>query len=370
MNSAAPAREPSGELGVEIETLDRFDTQVATRGTLAQCYLQSLDLTGRTPTLAGVDVTRAVFLGCTFAAGVENDLEARGALVFPTLPQLPFNPYRAGLYHPDELYRGLDAGYRHTMDARIFRWWRYLGRRRPLAGELACALHDHAIGDALDEEWTRSAYPRVGVMGGHAALRGSGEYAAAARLGHRLAGQGYWVVTGGGPGAMEATNLGAGLSGDDLPAALDMLAGVPSATDIDAWAAAAFEVRRRWDVTGPSFGIPTWYYGHEPPNVFVRGIAKYFSNALREETLLDASTGGLVILPGAAGTVQEVMQSITTRYYATDDATIGPLILVGVDYWTLIRPVWPLLASLAAGRRMAGGLHLVDSVDEAAALLP
>jgi hypothetical protein len=32
--------------------------------------------------------------------------------------------------------------------------------------------------------------------------------------------------------------------------------------------------------------IPTWFYGYEPPDVFASAMAKYFSNALREDVLL------------------------------------------------------------------------------------
>ena len=53
----------------------------------------------------------------------------------------------------------------------------------------------------------------VGVMGGHAAPRGSAVFAEAALLGRLLARSGQVVATGGGPGAMEAANLGAYLSG-------------------------------------------------------------------------------------------------------------------------------------------------------------
>jgi hypothetical protein len=39
---------------------------------------------------------------------------------------------------------------------------------------------------------------------------------------------------------------------------------------IDAWAHGAFQVRARWPVTsaGRSLSIPTWFYGHEPTNIF------------------------------------------------------------------------------------------------------
>ena len=65
-----------------------------------------------------------------------------------------------------------------------------------------------------------------------------------------------------------------------------------------------------------SVGIPTWFYGHEPPNVFCDAIGKYFSNAIREDGLLARCTAGLVVLEGAAGTVQEIFQAATRLYYA------------------------------------------------------
>lgn len=49
----------------------------------------------------------------------------------------------------------------------------------------------------------------VGVMGGHSVTRDSDDYRLAADLGAALAGTGHLVTTWGGPGAMEATNLGA-----------------------------------------------------------------------------------------------------------------------------------------------------------------
>lgn len=118
-----------------------------------------------------------------------------------------------------------------------------------------------------------------------------------------------------------------------------------------------------------SIGIPTWFYGHEPPNVFCDGIGKYFSNAIREDGLLARCTAGLVVLEGAAGTVQEVFQAATGLYYAADPAALAPMVLVGTRHWTQAVPVWPALQALAADRRMAGALHLVDDVDDVPALL-
>ena len=117
-----------------------------------------------------------------------------------------------------------------------------------------------------------------------------------------------------------------------------------------------------------SLGIPTWHYGHAPPNVFGDLIAKFFSNALREDLLLHHSSSGLVVLPGAAGTVQEIFQMATRLYYEVD-GRVPPVVLVGRAHWTEHLPVWPLLQALGQDRPMGGGIHLVESVGEAAALL-
>ena len=118
-----------------------------------------------------------------------------------------------------------------------------------------------------------------------------------------------------------------------------------------------------------SLGVPTWFYGHEPPNVFAEGIAKYFSNAIREDGLLALCNAGVVVLPGAAGTVQEVFQMCTRLYYASPEAVSPPLVLVGVEQWTEVVPVWPLVQALAAGRGMGSAVHLVNDAQEALAVL-
>jgi predicted Rossmann-fold nucleotide-binding protein len=211
-------------------------------------------------------------------------------------------------------------------------------------------------------------------MGGHAALRGEEIYRAAAGLGGSLTAAGRTILTGGGPGAMEAANLGAYLS--PWPGALeDVLMIMTRARgyrpNIDAWARSAFRVLAQWPIpsAGRSLSIPTWFYGHEPTNVFATGIAKYFSNALRENTLLHRCGGGVVYLPGQAGTVQEIFQAVTENFYAADPSLIAPLILVGREYWTDVYPAWPLLQRLSAGRPMAELIYCVNDVKEAAALL-
>lgn len=372
----------SGNLGpnphsLEVEDLESFDRLVSAGAVHLQgWHAQSLDLRGRSAVLDGLDVAGALFMGCTFDDGVEDGLRRRGALIFPRLAGVPFNPYRSTLYTPGELYAGLaEARYEDLPDARIYQWSIQPGLRHRVDATLASALHDHAIGDALEElsaspPW--SGRRMVGVMGGHAAQRGSEDYAAAARLGRLLAQNGFSVATGGGPGAMEAANLGAYLSQADdgaLPAALDMLAAVPGfRPSVSAWARVAAAVVDRYPGGTPSLGIPTWFYGHEPPNYFATAIAKYFANAIREAILLELCQGGIVFLPGAAGTIQEIFQDACENYYGAREK-VTPMVLVGRRHWEHEYPAWPLLRTMAAGRAMEERIFLVDSVDDAVAIL-
>ncbi|MGW2047857.1 LOG family protein [Streptomyces sp. NPDC001858] len=366
MHPTTPAQPFDGSHDREIETLAEFDEVVRDHGTLSHFRVQSVDLTDRTEVLLALDTAAAVFLGCPMHPDAAAKSRASGALVLPPVPGLSFDPYRGFVYGPDELFADLAEGYEATPDARTYAWFQQTKADGDIFGSMLRSIHDDAVSDALDELLVGTRV--VGVMGGHAMARGTEEYAGAARLGRELARAGLTVATGGGPGAMEAANLGAYAApfGDEmLDDSLRRLAKAPKFTpSITDWARAAFEVRADWPGGGASVGIPTWFYGHEPPNPFAAHIAKYFSNATREDGLLARCTAGVVFLPGAAGTVQEIFDNTTPNYYESRGEPT-PMVLVDRAHWTERLPAWPLLRSLARERAMESRIALVDRIEEA-----
>ena len=106
----------------EIETLEEFDAVVSARGSLAGFRVQAVDLTDRTRELLTTGAAGAVFLGCPMREDAAAKVRAEGALVFPPLPDLPFDPYRGHVYTPDELFASLADGYAATPDARAYAW--------------------------------------------------------------------------------------------------------------------------------------------------------------------------------------------------------------------------------------------------------
>ncbi len=354
----------------EVETQEHLASVLESGRPLAGARLQGLDLREHEEQLLERrNLQGVIVLGGELSARLEQHLRRHGAVIFPTDPNVPIRPYRGSLYTPQELYAGLDeGGYAQTMDARAYDWSQDAAIRHDAYVTVLRAIHDDSMSDALYT--LLEGRQAVGVMGGHALQRGTEGFANAAHLGHRLGDHGFVVLTGGGPGAMEAANLGAwALDQDTLDQALDELALVPTFADgLEAWVECALTAQQATHQTVSdsevrSIGIPTWHFGHEPPNVFAQRIAKFFSNAVREEVLLDSSSAGLVVLPGAAGTVQEIFQMVTRLYYETVELP-RPLILVGREHWTRDLPVWPLLLNLGQDRAMGANLHLVDDIDE------
>lgn len=368
----------------EFESCEELEDFLREGGLLPGAVLQALDLSDGEWSQRLPELTGAVLLGCRLSPELSARAQAEGALVFPELPELPFHPYRGLLYTVEELYQGFDPerpeSYQEVLDARVYQHYQATGGASPpsLLETLARRLHDHAISDALEEFLETPEGPRqvVAIMGGHSLDRDGEPYAQVARIARRLTRAGFLVATGGGPGAMEASHLGAWFverSEEELAEALTLLAGAPDYRH-PRWLSAAFEVRARWDLGAevrsrhPSLGIPTWLYGHEPPNAFATHVAKYFANSVREEGLLSIARHGVVFSPGSAGTIQEVFQDACQNHYETMGVA-SPMVFLGQDYWSARKPVFPLLAQLAAGRPYARWLTSTDSEDEVVAHL-
>ncbi|HEX2773978.1 MAG TPA: hypothetical protein VHN18_16330 [Micromonosporaceae bacterium] len=373
----------------EIESRAELDWHLQARS-LAGLTVQGLRLDADpVPDLTDVDVTDTLFAGCHFASReIEADLVRRGAHVVPPFAELPYPTHPPYLYLPEDLAAGFETrGFAGMYDTVVYEHFRAQGGALPEVREaFAQRLHDHAIDNALADfsrRWVtmHGSGTIVGVMGGHAERRGSPAYRQAAALGWSLAGAGRLVITGGGPGVMEAANLGAFLGArpaGDLDAAIDLLATAPHYADHDRYTAAALEVRARYapvahpDPDHPGgLAIPTWLYGHEPANLFAGRIAKYFCNAIREDTILRLARGGIVFAPGRAGTVQEIFQAATKTFYGTDGAS-GAYVFLGRAFWTETLPVEALLRPLLAVSPvgdLSGTVHVTDDVHDAVRLL-
>jgi predicted Rossmann-fold nucleotide-binding protein len=240
-------------------------------------------------------------------------------------------------------------------------------------------LHDTSIGQAigrfLEDSHKKTSKPVVGFMGGHGTPRNAPEFRAVAQIARALRQQKFTIVSGGGPGLMEAANFGAFMaaySDAQFELGLQTLADKPDASKNADWVQSACAVRAqvvpKWNSTerpeSTSLGIPTWFYGNEPPNLFATHTGKYFFNSIREDGLVSVANGGIVFGPGAAGTVQEIFQDTTLNYYRTKETPPpSPMVLLGVDYWNPkaapesqvadsgkpdpSKPVYPLLARLA-----------------------
>ena len=226
----------------------------------------------------------------------------------------------------------------------------------------AQAEHDAAMADALRSFLKTIQRPLVGIMGGHSLPRNHPAYAAIAHLARDLAREHFLLVTGGGPGVMEAGHLGVAFSSFDTAGPLDeaigLIAKVPNAPVLDElfaadwtikkeklnviaqareWMKIALEVRAKAPTILPvSLAIPTWLYGAEPTMPFATHYAKYFQNSLREEALVNNSRAGIIYGRGGGGTMREIFQDVERNYYVKKFKEVTPMIFFDVeDFWRI-----------------------------------
>jgi uncharacterized protein (TIGR00730 family) len=151
-------------------------------------------------------------------------------------------------------------------------------------------------------------------------------YAAGVAIGAALAQAGYAVMTGGGPGAMEAANRGASEAGG-LSVGLGIE--LPFEQELNEWV----------DV-----GITFRYF-------FVR------------KTMFVKYAQAFVILPGGFGTLDELFEALTL--VQTRKVTRFPVILFGTEYWSGLLD-WIRSTMAATGTISPGDLELLTVTDDVA----
>ncbi|MEU8568295.1 TIGR00730 family Rossman fold protein [Streptomyces pathocidini] len=174
--------------------------------------------------------------------------------------------------------------------------------------------------------------PAISVFGSARTPEGAADYDAGVRLGKALVGAGFGVITGGGPGAMEAANRGALEAG------------------------------------GVSVGL-----GIELP--YEQGFNRYvdigvnFRYFFVRKTMFVKYAQGFVVLPGGFGTLDELFEALTL--VQTKKVTRFPIVLFGTEYWKGLVD-WVHGTLVAQGKAAEKDLelfHLTDDVDEAVSLV-
>jgi len=258
--------------------------------------------------------------------------------VFPALPDLPYNPYRAELYSREELMEGWTPRIDQSVDKKIYDHFEARGgAKADILESLAQRIHDHAVDDALrdllDGEVEDDGVKKVvAIMGGH---------------------------------GMEAANLGAWLADVDdegLEEVFAILDTAPKYSD-PGYMEAAQSIIDLYPNGHSSIAVPTWFYGHEPTNLFSKRIAKYFSNSIREDGLLAIAEYGVIFAPGSAGTTQEIFMDATQNHYVTFDK-VSPMVFLGEDRYNKETMLYPCIKQLAEGKAYSKMLACSDDIDE------
>jgi len=347
----------------QVENLNEF---IQNGTALKDCTIQDIDFRDLKMNWELFEISNTTFLGCHFSLEEEFRLRKMGAIIYQPPTNIPYNPFRKGLYHWRELMDGFDPKADKSKDFEIYQHFSRTKFNPSINESLWQRIHDHAMDDAMRDllkfdEHGMSEKNCVGIMGGHSTLRTDPYYAKTALTTKLLTENGYFVVSGGGPGIMEATNLGAYFAGrtvDELNDAIAILGKVPHYAD-QGFHQQAFDVIEKYPDGADSLAIPTWFYGHEPSNLFATHIAKYFSNSIREDTLLGISLYGLVCAPGSAGTTQEIFMDAAQNHYGTFNY-YSPMVFLGRKRYEVDTLIYPLLRQLAYGREYFDLLHITD----------
>ncbi|MFI6736821.1 TIGR00730 family Rossman fold protein [Nonomuraea sp. NPDC050451] len=175
--------------------------------------------------------------------------------------------------------------------------------------------------------------PAVTVFGSARTSDGAPDYQQGRALGQALAEAGYAVITGGGPGVMEAANRGA----SEVDGAMSVGLGIEL----------PFEQRMNDYV---DLGIEFRYF-------FVR------------KTMFVKYSCGFIALPGGFGTLDELFEALTL--VQTHKVTSFPVVLMGSEFWGGLLE-WVKGTLLGTGKIAAQDLDLItvtDDVDEAVRII-
>ncbi|QMW68297.1 TIGR00730 family Rossman fold protein [Mumia sp. ZJ1417] len=172
--------------------------------------------------------------------------------------------------------------------------------------------------------------PAVSVFGSARMAPGSRWYEAAREVGHRFADAGIGVITGGGPGIMEAANRGACEGG------------------------------------GVSVGLGIELPFEEKMNPWV-DLGVNFRYFFARKTMFVKYAQGFVVFPGGYGTLDELFEALTLAQ--TRKVTQFPVVLYGTSYWNGLLD-WLHGAVLEEGAIVSDDvdrLIVTDDVDEVVA---
>jgi uncharacterized protein (TIGR00730 family) len=167
--------------------------------------------------------------------------------------------------------------------------------------------------------------PAVSIFGSARTARGTVEYDTAERIASGLAKAGYSVITGGGPGIMEAANKGATEGG------------------------------------GVSVGLGIELPREQGLNEYV-DIGLEFRYFFVRKTVFIKYSQAFVVMPGGFGTMDELFEAVTL--VETGKITRFPIVLVGSDYWGGLI-AWMREKVLAEGKISESDLDLLTVVDSA-----
>lgn len=356
----------------EINTVEGLKEIFRQKGTLRGQAFQDMDFRPFADIAAECWYHDCIFLGGEGVNTLRPRMDSK-CMVFPSFKDVPFSPFTGHLYTSDSLYEGYISGnpasYLETYDSKVYRHYLKAGKQATGVKEtLARILHDRSMNDAMND-FLRGFDEKsiVGIMGGHGLSRNDGCYRKVVLTSKALTEAGCLMVSGGGPGAMEATHLGAWMAGHDnadVDEAMEMLSCAPSYKD-ELWLESAFRVMKRFPCPKHvSLGIPTWLYGHEPATPFATHIAKYFDNSTREDNIITIAKGGIIYSPGSAGTMQEIFQDAVQNHYLSFGYA-SPMVFLDRKFWTEEMPVYRLMTHLIEkGKYNNLLLSITDSIED------